>query len=729
MEKVVAVFGYNNTRLYDVKKIKNILLAKKIGIMLCKEGITDEDRNVSAYCFDTKLHGSHQEIEQAYSNLQKWLSSQNIVIVGVLPFSDKGIVLASYVAEKMGLISDDYNTAVIGLDKFEFRKAEANMNTPVWYKKPRFRKVEQPSDLVQFYDEIGSPVFLKPTSEGNSRGCFLVNSLENMDVALENIKPYLNTGAIAEEYFSGCREFSFDTVAGRCWITEKETTSGNHKAEVQQIVPAPLPQEDYDRLIEAGKLVAKISGSKMGAVHNEFFLFPDRTVMAVEPNRRPAGMHIWDLAASAFSINPFELWINWSIGKQPVVDQALRSQYYVGLRMIQASTDGIIKQIDNTGINKIKDNYNELLEVCLSKSLNQFVHKNPKDNSEFLGHIIVQHKDPKKLKLMLIQLSLRILQFVKVEPVSTDNDKSVVQKVREYARKEKLLVLDCAYMSTYIENWWNTAKHNENFKENKESLKKLLLEKFKNNEQQKLSIVGVAGHHVSGVVLTGLFHTDDPELSHVVHETLSDLAKLRDIKYPHEDHKHLFIKPEGVKKKEWGKGAGRISPHCDDLYEDIDTDLLSLTTCRDNLKVSTLLFTADQIFNILSDDEVYRLTKIMPSFVSGINVEGTVKAKKRPILSVEHNNFFLRLDYRIDELTGLRMQVDNEEDMAILKKIQAYLMPQNAIKAGTEAGHFVVVANMKVLHAREAIQNLEVTCSLNLQTTPRLLFRSKGPRM
>ena len=269
------------------------------------------------YCFDTKLHGTHQEIEQAYIYFKNWLASQDIQIIGILPFSDKGVLLASYVAEKLDLISDFYLTAVTGLDKFKFRTIEVTASTPVWYKKPKFQEVKQITDIIKFYNQINAPVYVKPTQEGNSRGGFLVKSTEDIWNAFQNVKPYVSDGAIAEECAIDAREYSFDTVAGKCWVTEKETTTGHYRAEIQQILPAPLPQKKYNTLIEAGRLVAEISGSKGGAAHNELFLFPDSTIMTVKPNRRPAGMHIWDMAEHAFAnFKPFEIWINWAIGNQ-----------------------------------------------------------------------------------------------------------------------------------------------------------------------------------------------------------------------------------------------------------------------------------------------------------------------------------------------------------------------------------------------------------------------------
>jgi len=731
MDKVVAIFGYNNTRLYDVIKIKNILEKQRIDVLLCKDGVTSEDKAVSQYCFDTKLHGTHQEIEQAYFYLKSWLISQDIQIIGILPFSDKGVLLASYVAEKLELVSDDYMTAVTGLDKFKFRTMEVTASTPVWYKKPKFQEVKQMTDISKFYSLIAAPLYVKPTQEGNSRGGFLVKSIEDIENAFQNVKPYVNEGAIVEECAIGAREFSFDTVAGKCWVTEKETTTGHYRAEIQQILPAPLSQDEYNRLIEAGRLVAEISGSKGGAAHNELFLFSDSTIMTVEPNRRPAGMHIWDMAEHVFpDFKPFNIWVNWAIGKQSMVSEVLEAQQYVGIRMIQASSNGNIVEIVNEDINAIKACCNEVIEISISKKLNETVYTNPKDNAGFLGYVIAKHKDPDKLKSLLNNLCNQVCKAIKIKPVNEEKlDYSLIKKIRQEAEKEKVIALDCSYMKPFIEEWWKKSNHDFKSIETKEELKSLLIDKFKNEEHLKLSRVGLKDYYISVIFIVGLFSKDDPDLAYLVHETLSDLAQINDIKYPYEDHKKIFIKPEGFEIGDWGNGAGAISPHCDDLYEKTDTDLLSLTTCRDKLKVSTLLFLADQIFKNLSDSEMDRLTKMIPLFSSGKNVNDRVIEKKRPVLSCKNNSFFMALDYRMDENRGDRMQIQDEQDLALLRKIKTYLTSENALKAESEVGNFVILSNTKVLHAREAINAVKELCSLDVDATPRLLFRSKGPRL
>ena len=89
----------------------------------------------------------------------------------------------------------------------------------------------------------------------------------------------------------------------------------------------------------------------------------------------------------------------------------------------------------------------------------------------------------------------------------------------------------------------------------------------------------------------------------------------------------------------------------------------------------------------------------------------------------------MALDYRVDEKRGDRMRVEDEQDLALLRKIKSCLSSDNALRAESEIGNFVILSNTKVLHAREVINAVKELCSLDMNSTPRLLFRSKGPRL
>jgi hypothetical protein len=95
---VVALFGYNNTRIYDVIKIKEILSSRyQAQLLLIKEGLTESDTLVTPYCIDHR-----PEDPRVIESLKKYLTQNSLQLVGCLPFSDRGVIGAAYASKAFG---------------------------------------------------------------------------------------------------------------------------------------------------------------------------------------------------------------------------------------------------------------------------------------------------------------------------------------------------------------------------------------------------------------------------------------------------------------------------------------------------------------------------------------------------------------------------------------------------------------------------------------------------
>lgn len=81
---------------------------------------------------------------------------------------------------------------------------------------------------------------------------------------------------LVESLIENAKEFSWDSVAGKQWITEKHTTEGHYRAEYQQVVPACLTPADEILLRSAGEYMRELVSPSNGAWHNEIFLLPRR---------------------------------------------------------------------------------------------------------------------------------------------------------------------------------------------------------------------------------------------------------------------------------------------------------------------------------------------------------------------------------------------------------------------------------------------------------------------
>jgi hypothetical protein len=389
--KVLAVFGYNNSRIYDLNNIRK-LAHEKCGaeILLIKEDIVDADRAASQFCFDHAPDDARMA-----KALKNFLSNNNLELVGCLPFSDKGVIGAAHVANELGLVGDDAPTSFAMLDKMQFRVLEQSITIDSeLYKKPFFFTAYTNSEIKNLFEAKGS-LFIKPRAEGNSRGCMKIENVEQLDEWLVENKSFIVNGVICEEVLSDSNEYSYDGVSGSYWITQKFTTSGSYRAEYQHIMPAPLSSDVSVKLHKIFRPLLSELGSRGGAFHHEFFKLSDGRFASVEPNRRPAGMWIWDLASWAFrDFNPWIQWIDHCSGAV-INEKELVTQSFAGVRGIISKKSGTLKSIDEQEIALLinQEFGKENVRISFLKKVNAQVRDIPRDNSDFLAFIAIKNPD------------------------------------------------------------------------------------------------------------------------------------------------------------------------------------------------------------------------------------------------------------------------------------------------------------------------------------------------
>lgn len=301
---------------------------------------------------------------------------------------------------------------------------------------------------------------------------------------------------------------------------------------------------------------------------------------------------------------------------------------------------------------------------------------------------------------------------------------------RQKLSRETTVTLDFSYLSGVIESWWkkNSAQDIHTLKI---KLTSLFLEHLHSEDAAYFDKIGCAGG-VAAVCIRNIFKIDSPELALTVHEALADLFHLTDIKYEYEDHKALYLKPFGENFREWGNGHGDITPHSDDLYEHLNVDLLALTVCRDTTQTPTAYYYPADLLLSLDDEELQTLLGMRAIFVSGKNVTGTKERVRNVVEYDDWNGYRFSLDFRIDAQSGERMRAING-GQEVLDKIRAGLSAAKCSLSTAETGTFLIVANNKVLHARPTLdisvnEARSRAAESTFATTPRLLFRSKGPR-
>jgi hypothetical protein len=398
MTNVLLVIGYNNTRIYDVIKIRNIAKeVKNASIVLCKKSPTKEDIDVVDYTIDVDLTQDAKNLNIVLD----FLKNHTLNVIGVLPFSDPGTQLGSILSNHFNLKGHNPTKIKAALDKKLFREIENNQeNLPNWYQKINSYPIHSFEDLKSLCEKHNNQLFLKP---------------KDIELAWDLTKKYVTQGGLMVEdlipKFSIsndviAKEYSFDHVNGYSFITEKNNTKDGF--EYEYIVPAPLEKSLEEKLKTAGKFIADLVGYNGSACHNELVL-SSQNVIAVEPNIRPAGAKIWDSASIAFKdFDPFKEWILWSckdINKQNI-NKNLNLNFYCGVRFFQAPKTGTLSSLIETDqINQMLSQDTFFVDINFSKKIKDTVKHILQDNSDFIGSITLKSKNYPSLKNNLQKVS------------------------------------------------------------------------------------------------------------------------------------------------------------------------------------------------------------------------------------------------------------------------------------------------------------------------------------
>jgi hypothetical protein len=390
-----VVTGYNNTRIYDIAKLRPVCAAEYgAKVVLVTERVGPLDRLAADAVIVAPLGevASGAAVEPVVAELGRL----GLRPVGILPFSDRGVPLGAWLARHFGLPGADPDQARAGLDKRSFRAVEAAAAAhPAGYTPLESRPVRTREEFEAAVAGLGGSAFVKPANEGNSRGCQVVPEPAACAAVWASLEPYHEAGVIVETWVREAREYSWDYVAGTRWLTGKRTTEDRFRAEIQQIVPAPLEPESAALLDRAGQHVREMVSTGNGAFHNELFL-RDGEVSAVETNMRPGGMYIWDLAKLAFEdFDPWRAWLRWAVDGVARPGQPVRKAVS-GVRMLRAPRDGVLRTLPDAAAVAAGLDI-PVHEAVFTAAPGDRVSADVADNSGFVGHVVLVAEDAKTL--------------------------------------------------------------------------------------------------------------------------------------------------------------------------------------------------------------------------------------------------------------------------------------------------------------------------------------------
>lgn len=299
--------------------------------------------------------------------------------------TDICIPTISYVAEKLNLISNSFESALICTNKGEMRKAfqAYNINSPKFKITSQFES--------NFLDYFKYPVIVKPVDRSGSKGITKVlveNSVENA-VSL-SIKESIIGGAIIEEFVDGV-EVSVEAISWEgehsiLTITDKITTNNPHFVELEHHQPSLLPIEIKESIIDLTIKSLNALQIKNGASHSEFKVTNTGEIFVIEVGARMGGDFIGShLVKLSTGYDYVKGVIDIALNRftKPILDS--QNRYYSGVYFLSKETERLL--------NYFECDKDYIIERNIMNTNLKFL----KESNDRSGFII--YKSSKKIKL------------------------------------------------------------------------------------------------------------------------------------------------------------------------------------------------------------------------------------------------------------------------------------------------------------------------------------------
>lgn len=202
--------------------------------------------------------------------------------------SDVAAPTVAYVAEKMGLNANSYESACVANNKFQMRSALEKAGVPC----PKYRCVTSSSEVASL--DWHYPLIVKPSDRSGSLGVAKVENYGQLIKAVDEALQLSFKGeAMVEEFIDG-REISVEFISyqGQHYplqITDKVTTEAPHFVELEHHQPADLSEEAFDRIYALTEKALNALGLTDGASHSEYKITSDGRIVVMEIGGRMGG--------------------------------------------------------------------------------------------------------------------------------------------------------------------------------------------------------------------------------------------------------------------------------------------------------------------------------------------------------------------------------------------------------------------------------------------------------
>lgn len=277
--------------------------------------------------------------------------AQEEQIDGIIAYaSDPAAPTAAYVAEKMGLPGNPYESVEILCNKDKFRKflSENGFNTPV---AKGYTDIKSALADTHCYN---LPVIVKPVDSSGSKGATVIYSWDKLEKALEFAFSFSRSSrVIIEEFIEKKHPY---LIGGDIFIWDGKVIlwglmNCHRDSNVNSLVPVgkSYPPEIGDKELDNVKktLQDMVSGLNItsGAMNVELVVDKNDRVWPIDVGPRNGGNMIPDLLGYIFDVDVVEMSVKSAMGQTPDINIQEPVPYYA-THNLHSDKDGIFAGIE-----------------------------------------------------------------------------------------------------------------------------------------------------------------------------------------------------------------------------------------------------------------------------------------------------------------------------------------------------------------------------------------------
>lgn len=274
-------------------------------------------------------------------------------IDGVLAYaSDPAAPTAAYVAEKLGLPGNPFNSVEILCNKDKFRMFLGE------YGFAAIRSFSYENKSVAVHDipleGFNLPIIIKPVDSSGSKGATVIYNYDNIENVVDFAFEFSRSGRIiAEEFIEKKHKY---LIGGDIFVLDGKIVQWGlmncHRSEkvnplvpVGKSYPLELDEEDIDLVKDTLRKLIEYLSIKNGALNVELIIDKNNKVFLIDIGPRSGGNMIPDLLGYIFRCNVVKMSVDVAMGNAINYTEHDCSNHFYATYNLHSAHSGILKNI------------------------------------------------------------------------------------------------------------------------------------------------------------------------------------------------------------------------------------------------------------------------------------------------------------------------------------------------------------------------------------------------